>query len=39
MEGEIAKLVHMEERLHARVVGQDDAVEAVPTPCAAPAPA
>jgi ATP-dependent Clp protease ATP-binding subunit ClpB len=29
MEGEIAKLVHMEENLHARVVGQDDAIEAV----------
>jgi ATP-dependent Clp protease ATP-binding subunit ClpB len=29
MEGEIAKLVHMEENLHARVVGQDESVEAV----------
>src|SRR3712207_9171141 len=29
MEGEVEKLVHMEERLHRRVVGQDDAVEAV----------
>ncbi len=29
MEGEVSKLVHMEERLHERVVGQDDAVEAV----------
>jgi ATP-dependent Clp protease ATP-binding subunit ClpB len=29
LEGEIAKLVHMEERLHQRVVGQDEAVEAV----------
>jgi ATP-dependent Clp protease ATP-binding subunit ClpB len=29
MEGEIEKLVHMEERLHARVVGQDEAVSAV----------
>jgi ATP-dependent Clp protease ATP-binding subunit ClpB len=29
MEGEIEKLVHMEERLHGRVVGQDEAVEAV----------
>jgi ATP-dependent Clp protease ATP-binding subunit ClpB len=29
MEGEIEKLVHMEERLHKRVVGQDEAVEAV----------
>ena len=27
MEGEIEKLVHMEERLHQRVVGQDEAVE------------
>jgi ATP-dependent Clp protease ATP-binding subunit ClpB len=29
LEGEMAKLVHMEERLHARVVGQDEAVAAV----------
>jgi ATP-dependent Clp protease ATP-binding subunit ClpB len=29
MEGELEKLVHMEERLHARVVGQDEAIEAV----------
>jgi ATP-dependent Clp protease ATP-binding subunit ClpB len=29
MEGEIEKLVHMEERLHRRVIGQDEAVEAV----------
>jgi ATP-dependent Clp protease ATP-binding subunit ClpB len=29
MEGEMQKLVHMEERLHQRVVGQDDAVVAV----------
>jgi ATP-dependent Clp protease ATP-binding subunit ClpB len=29
LEGEQAKLLHMEERLHARVIGQDDAVEAV----------
>ncbi len=29
MEGETEKLVHMEERLHERVVGQDDAIEAV----------
>ena len=29
MESEMQKLVHMEERLHERVVGQDDAVEAV----------
>ena len=26
MEGELAKLVHMEERLHERVVGQDEAI-------------
>ena len=29
LEGETEKLIHMEERLHERVVGQDDAVEAV----------
>jgi ATP-dependent Clp protease ATP-binding subunit ClpB len=29
MEGEVEKLIHMEEGLHARVVGQDEAVEAV----------
>jgi ATP-dependent Clp protease ATP-binding subunit ClpB len=29
MEGEVQKLIHMEERLHRRVVGQDDAVRAV----------
>jgi ATP-dependent Clp protease ATP-binding subunit ClpB len=29
MEGEVEKLVHMEERLHRRVVGQDEAVTAV----------
>ncbi|MBV9533795.1 MAG: ATP-dependent chaperone ClpB [Solirubrobacterales bacterium] len=29
MEGEIEKLVHMEERLHQRVVGQDEAVNTV----------
>jgi ATP-dependent Clp protease ATP-binding subunit ClpB len=29
MEGEMAKLVHLEESLHRRVVGQDEAVEAV----------
>jgi ATP-dependent Clp protease ATP-binding subunit ClpB len=29
MEGEVEKLIHMEERLHDRVVGQDQAVEAV----------
>jgi len=29
LEGEIEKLVHMEGRLHERVIGQDEAVEAV----------
>jgi len=29
MEGEVEKLVHMEERLHKRVVGQDSAITAV----------
>jgi ATP-dependent Clp protease ATP-binding subunit ClpB len=29
LEGEIEKLVHMEDRLHQRVIGQDEAVEAV----------
>jgi ATP-dependent Clp protease ATP-binding subunit ClpB len=29
MEGEIQKLLHMEERLHQRVVGQDQAIEVV----------
>ncbi len=29
LEGEIEKLVHMEERLHERVIGQDEAVGAV----------
>jgi ATP-dependent Clp protease ATP-binding subunit ClpB len=29
LEGEVAKLVHMEERLHQRVIGQDEAVESV----------
>ena len=29
MEGEVEKLVHMEQGLHGRVVGQDEAVEAV----------
>jgi ATP-dependent Clp protease ATP-binding subunit ClpB len=29
MEGEVEKLIHMEGRLHERVVGQDEAVEAV----------
>jgi ATP-dependent Clp protease ATP-binding subunit ClpB len=31
MEGEVEKLIQMEERLHERVVGQDEAVEAVAT--------
>src|SRR5690606_32339120 len=29
MEGETEKLIHMEERLHRRLIGQDEAVEAV----------
>jgi ATP-dependent Clp protease ATP-binding subunit ClpB len=29
MEGEVEKLIHMEEGLHRRVIGQDEAVEAV----------
>ena len=29
MEGEIQKLLHMEERLHQRVIGQDEAISAV----------
>jgi ATP-dependent Clp protease ATP-binding subunit ClpB len=29
MEGEIQKLIHMEERLHRRVIGQDEAIIAV----------
>ena len=29
MEGEIQKLIHMEERLHHRVIGQDEAITAV----------
>jgi ATP-dependent Clp protease ATP-binding subunit ClpB len=31
LEGETEKLVHMEERLHERVIGQDPAIEAVAT--------
>ncbi|HEY1687452.1 MAG TPA: ATP-dependent chaperone ClpB [Solirubrobacteraceae bacterium] len=31
LEGEVEKLIHMEQRLHERVVGQDAAVEAVAT--------
>jgi ATP-dependent Clp protease ATP-binding subunit ClpB len=29
MEGEVEKLIHMEERLHDRVIGQQEAIEAV----------
>ena len=29
MEGEVEKLIHMEERLHRRVIGQEEAVQAV----------
>jgi ATP-dependent Clp protease ATP-binding subunit ClpB len=29
MEGEVQKLIHMEERLHERVIGQEEAIEAV----------
>ncbi len=29
MEGEVQKLIHMEERLHRRVIGQDEAITAV----------
>src|SRR5687767_5718413 len=29
MEGEIQKLIHMEERLHERVIGQDEAIVAI----------
>jgi ATP-dependent Clp protease ATP-binding subunit ClpB len=29
LEGEVEKLLHMEDRLHRRVIGQDDAVKAV----------
>ena len=29
VEGEVEKLIHMEERLHQRVIGQEEAVEAV----------
>ncbi len=31
LEGEVQKLIHMEERLHERVIGQDEAIEAVAT--------
>jgi ATP-dependent Clp protease ATP-binding subunit ClpB len=29
MEGEVQKLIHMEERIHQRVIGQDEAINAV----------
>jgi ATP-dependent Clp protease ATP-binding subunit ClpB len=29
MEGEVQKLIHMEERLHRRVIGQDESIQAV----------
>src|SRR2546425_1623994 len=29
MEGEVQKLIHMEERLHLRIIGQDEAINAV----------
>ena len=29
LEGEVEKLLHMEDRLHERVIGQEDAVAAV----------
>ena len=38
MEGETEKLLHMEERLHARLIGQDEAVRPCPTRSVAPAP-
>ncbi len=31
LEGETEKLIHMEERLHDRVIGQDEAIEAIAT--------
>ncbi|HSZ12931.1 MAG TPA: ATP-dependent chaperone ClpB [Solirubrobacteraceae bacterium] len=31
LEGETEKLIHMEDRLHERVIGQDEAIEAVAT--------
>ncbi len=39
LEGEVKKLVQMEDRLRERVVGQDAALNVSPTPFAAPAPA
>ena len=38
LEGEMEKLVQMEDRLHQRVVGQDEASKRFPTPCGAPVP-
>ena len=38
MEGEIQKLLKMEDRLHKRVVGQDEAIVAVRTRSVVPAP-
>ncbi len=35
LEGEQEKLVHMEERLGLRVIGQDDAIRRCPMPSAA----
>jgi len=29
LEGEVQKLIHMEDRLHHRVIGQDEAIRAV----------
>jgi ATP-dependent Clp protease ATP-binding subunit ClpB len=37
LEGEVQKLIHMEARLHERVVGQDEAVAWWPTPSGATA--
>ncbi len=34
LEGEMQKLLHMEDRLRMRVVGQDEAIMSCPTPCA-----
>ena len=36
MEGEVEKLIQMEERLHDRVIGQEEAISAVSTPLAPP---
>ena len=37
-ESESEKLLHLEEEIHARIVGQNEAVQAVSEACAAPAP-